>query len=181
MRNTRTVLASFDTHEEAKTCVLGLLGVGFDVSFNSIAEPPSLHERFASLLSSGKSSPCWTRRGLFIGALVGFVIDTAVFPISHIEAIDLTGALASWIIAVVEWSCLLGGTGAIVGTLLGWSRKKAQVVHYQLTSESGKLLLIAFGSAFAIAHAERSLLPSAGAQGNRVLSCDRTRAIPAEI
>jgi hypothetical protein len=180
MRKTRAVLASFDTHEQAQNCVRGLLGVGFHVSFNRVAESPSLHERIASFHSSGKSIPCWTRRGLLIGAIVGFLIDTAVFPISHIGPMDLTGPLAFWIVAVVEWSFFLGGIGATVGMLLGWSRKKSQVVHYQLTRECGKLLLIAFGSASAIAHAERILLLSAGAKGDRVLSYDRTCAIPAE-
>jgi hypothetical protein len=70
MLRTRAILASFDTHEQAQTCVRGLLGVGLDVSFNSIAEPPSLHERIASVLSSGNSIECWTKRGLLIGAFV---------------------------------------------------------------------------------------------------------------
>jgi hypothetical protein len=40
------------------------LGVGFDISFNSIAEPPSLYERVVSVLSSGKSIQFWTKRGV---------------------------------------------------------------------------------------------------------------------
>lgn len=181
MLRTRAILASFDTHEQAQTCVRGLLGVGFDISFNSIAEPPSLHERVASVLSSGKSIQCWTKRGLLIGAFVGFLIDTAVFPISYVGTMNVTGPLASWVVAVAEWSFLLGAAGAIVGALLVSSRRKVPVIHYQLTRECGKLLLIACGSASAIAHAERSLMLAAGGVGDRVLKCESTGSIPVEL
>lgn len=165
MRRTRAVLASFDTHEQAQACVQVLLGVGLDISFNSIAEPPSLRERIASVLSSGKSIPSWTRRGLLVGACVGFLIDTAVFPISYLGTMNVTGPLASWVVAVAEWSFVLGAVAAIVGALLVSSRRKVPVIHYQLTRECGKLLLIAFGSASVIAHAERSLMLPAGRVG----------------
>jgi hypothetical protein len=181
MLRTRAILASFDTHEQAQTCVRGLLGVGFDISFNSIAEPPSLHERVVSVLSSGKSIQFWTKRGLLIGAFVGFLIDTAVFPISYVGTMNVTGPLASWVVAVAEWSFLLGAAGAIVGALLASSRRKVPVIHNQLTRECGKLLLIACGSASAIAHAERSLMLSAGGVGDRVLKCESTGSIPVEL
>jgi len=113
MQSTRAVLASFDTHEQAQTCVRGLLGVGFDIPFNSIAEPPTSIERIASLVSSDKSIQCWTKRGLLIGAFVGFLIDTAVFPISYVGTMNLTSPLASWVVAVAEWSFVLGTVGTI--------------------------------------------------------------------
>lgn len=178
MLRTRAILASFDTHEQAQTCVRGLLGVGFNISFNSLAEPPSLNERVASVLSSGKSIPSWTRRGLLVGACVGFLIDTAVFPISYLGTMNVTGPLASWVVAVAEWSFVLGAAGAIVGALLVSSRRKVPMIDYQLTRECGKLLLIACGSASAIAYAERSLMLPAGRVGDRLLKCESTGSIP---
>jgi hypothetical protein len=117
MQRTRAILAIFDTHEQAQTCVRGFLRVGVQIPLKSIAAPPSFGERAASLLAFGRGIQSWTQRGLLIGALVGFLIDTALFPVDHIATMDVTGPLASWIVAIIEWSMLLGGGGAIIGTL----------------------------------------------------------------
>jgi len=109
------------------------------------------------------------KEGFVDRGLRRFLIDTAVFPISYIGAMNVTGPLASWVVAVGEWSFVLGAAGAVVGALLVSSRRKVPVIHYQLTRECGKLLLIACGSASAIAHAERSLMLPAGRVGDRVL------------
>ena len=94
---------------------------------------------------------------------------------------NVTDPLASWVVAVAEWSFVLGAAGAIVVALLVSSRRKVPVIHYQLTRECGTLLLIACGSASAIAKAELGLMLSAGGVGDRVLKCESTGSIPVEL
>jgi hypothetical protein len=154
------VLSRYETHEEAKASVRALSRVGFTVAFHTILENTQLHWRVASFFRPDDRFSRWIMRGTIGGGLIGLLFDTAVFAPSYVGSLDLTGAPASWILAIVEWSVFGATCGAIFASLLvGLSQQGA--IRYELTREGSRLLPTAFGRARAIARAQRALMLAA--------------------
>ncbi len=164
MAEKNSVVAIFETHNQAEDAVRALQKDGFDMKKLSIVgKDYHTDEHVVGYYNMGDRMMYWGKLGAFWGGFWGLLFGSAFFWVPGIGPLVVAGPLVTWIVAALEGAVVTGGLTALGAGLYSIGIPKNSIVQYETDVKSGKLLLVAHGTADEVEHA-RNLLHQAGVE-----------------
>jgi uncharacterized membrane protein len=147
MSATNSVVAIYDTHEQAEKAIRILQEAGVDMKCLSIAGR-SMHsdEHVVGYYNAGDRMKYWGSVGAFWGGLWGLLFGSAAFAIPGLGPILVAGPLVGWIVSALEGAIVVGGVSAIGAGLVSIGIPKDSVIKYEVALKTDKFLLIVHGT-----------------------------------
>jgi uncharacterized membrane protein len=143
-----SVVAVFETHAQAEEAVRQLQTDGFDMKKLSIVgKDYHTEEHVVGYYSTGDRMRYWGKVGAFWGGFWGLLLGSAFFWVPGLGQLVVAGPLVLWIVGALEEAVVVGGLGAFGAALYSIGIPKNSVLLYESEVKSGKLLLIAHGTA----------------------------------
>jgi uncharacterized membrane protein len=162
MLATNSVVAVYDTHEQAERAVKALQEAGFDMKSLSIAgRDMHTDEHVIGYYNAGDRMKYWGSVGAFWGGFWGLLFGSAAFAIPGIGPILVAGPLVGWIVAGLEGAVVVGGVSALGAGLVSIGIPKDSVIKYETALKTDKFLLIVHGAQDTV-YGARLLLESSG-------------------
>jgi uncharacterized membrane protein len=142
-----SVVAIYDTHEQAELAIRELQEAGVDMRSLSIAAKDThTDEHVVGYYNTGDRMRHWGKVGAFWGGFWGLLFGSAFFAIPGIGPILVAGPLVAWIIAGLEGAAVIGGVSALGAGLVSIGIPKDSVLKYETALKTDKFLLIVHGS-----------------------------------
>ncbi|MEP6945772.1 MAG: general stress protein [Acidobacteriota bacterium] len=153
-----SVVAVYDSHEEAEKAVLEIQKSGFDMKQLSIVgQDFHSEEDVVGYYNNGDRMMAWGKRGAFWGGLWGMLFGSAFFFIPGVGPLLFAGPIVGWIIGALEGAVVVGGLSALGAGLYGMGIPKDSVVEYETQIKAGKFLVIAHGQPHDVSKIEGTL------------------------
>jgi uncharacterized membrane protein len=152
---TNSVVAIYDTHEQAEHAIKQLQESGVDMRSLSIAAKDThTDEHVVGYYNAGDRMKYWGKVGAFWGGFWGLLFGAAAFSIPGLGPILVAGPLVGWIIAGLEGAAVVGGVSAIGAGLVSIGIPKDSVLQYEVALKTDKYLLLVHGSTDSVAKAK---------------------------
>jgi len=150
--NMNSVVAVFQSHDQAEAAVRDLQKDGFDMKQLSIVgKDIRTEEHVVGYYNAGDRMLYWGKQGAFWGGFWGgmwaILLGSAYFLIPGIGPLLVAGPLVVWIVGVLEGAAIVGGVSALGAALASIGIPKNSVVQYETEVKNGKILLVAHGTA----------------------------------
>jgi len=147
MTTTTSVVAIYDTHEQAEHAVKELQQAGIDMNSLSIAARNThTDEHVVGYYNTGDRMKYWGKVGAFWGGFWGLLFGSALFAIPGFGPILVAGPLVAWIIAGLEGAAVVGGVSAVGAGLVSIGIPKDSVLKYDVALKTDKFLLVVHGT-----------------------------------
>ena len=154
MITTNSVVALYDTHEQAEHAIKELQQAGVDLKSLSIAAKDThTDEHVVGYYNAGDRMKYWGKMGAFWGGFWGLLFGSAAFAIPGLGPILVAGPLVAWIIGGLEGAVVVGGVSAVGAALVSIGIPKDSVLKYEVALKSDKYLLIVHGTQAEVARA----------------------------
>jgi uncharacterized membrane protein len=155
MSQLNSVVAIYDTHEQAEQAIKELQQGGVDMKSLSIAAK-DMHtdEHVVGYYNAGDRMKYWGKIGAFWGGFWGLLFGSALFAIPGIGPILVAGPLVAWIVAGLEGAVVVGGVSALGAGLISIGIPKDSVVNYETAVKTDKFLLVVHGTSDDVARAK---------------------------
>jgi uncharacterized membrane protein len=155
MTTTNSVVAIYDTHEQAEQAIKELQQAGVDMKSLSIAARNThTDEHVVGYYNAGDHMKYWGKVGAFWGGFWGLLFGSAAFAIPGIGPILVAGPLVGWIIAGLEGAAVVGGVSAVGAGLVSIGIPKDSVVKYDTALKTDKYMLVVHGTPDEVAKAK---------------------------
>jgi uncharacterized membrane protein len=155
MISTNSVVAIYDTHDQAEHAIKELQEAGVDMKSLSIAAKNThTDEHVVGYYNAGDRMKYWGKVGAFWGGFWGLLFGSAAFAIPGLGPILVAGPLVAWIIAGLEGAAVVGGVSAIGAGLVSIGIPKDSVVKYEVALKTDKFVLLVHGTPDAVAKAK---------------------------
>jgi hypothetical protein len=150
-----SVVAIYDTHEQAEHTIKELQQGGVDMKSLSIAgKNTHTDEHVVGYYNTGDRMKYWGKVGAFWGGFWGLLFGSAMFAIPGLGPILVAGPLVAWIIAGLEGAAVVGGVSAVGAGLVSIGIPKDSVLKYDVALKTDKFLLVVHGTPEAVAKAK---------------------------
>ena len=147
MSNTNSVVAVFESHDQAEDAIRELQKDGFDMKKLSIVgKDYHTEEHVVGYYTTGDRMAYWGKQGAFWGGFWGLLFGSAFFWVPGIGPLLVAGPLVMWIVGALEGAVVTGGLTALGAGLYSIGIPKNSVVQYETEVKNGKLLLVAHGT-----------------------------------
>jgi uncharacterized membrane protein len=151
MISTNSVVAVYDTHEQAESAIKKLQEAGVDMKSLSIAARDThTDEHVVGYYNAGDRMKYWGKVGAFWGGFWGLLFGSALFAIPGLGPILVAGPLVAWIIAGLEGAAVVGGVSAVGAGLVSIGIPKDSVLKYEVALKTDKFLLVVHGTPDAV-------------------------------
>ena len=168
MSETNSVVAVFQSHEQAEAAVRELQKDGFDMTKLSIVgKDYHTDEHVVGYYTTGDRMMYWGKLGAFWGGFWGLLCGSAFFWVPGVGQLLVAGPLVVWIVAALEGAAVTGGLSALGAALFSIGIPKNSILKYETEIKNGSLLLVAHGTADEVQRA-RDLLHQTGAERTTV-------------
>jgi hypothetical protein len=162
MSATNSVVAVYDSHDEAEHAIKALQQAGVDMKSLSIAgRGTHTDEHVVGYYNAGDRMKYWGKVGAFWGGFWGLLFGSALFAIPGIGPVLVAGPLVGWIVAGLEGAVVVGGVSALGAGLVSIGIPKDSVIKYEAALKTDKFLLIVHGSPDAV-YGARFILDGSG-------------------
>jgi len=147
MTTSSSVVAIYDTHEQAEHAIKELQQAGVDMKSLSIAARDThTDEHVVGYYNAGDRMKYWGKMGAFWGGFWGLLFGSAMFAIPGLGPILVAGPLVAWIVAGLEGAAVVGGVSAVGAGLVSIGIPKDSVVKYDVALKTDKFLLVVHGT-----------------------------------
>jgi hypothetical protein len=131
MSATNSVVAVYDSHEQAERAVKALQRAGIDMKSLSIAgRGTHTDEHVVGYYNAGDRMKYWGKLGAFWGGFWGLLFGSAIFAIPGIGPVLVAGPLVGWIVSGLEGAAVVGGVSALGAGLVSIGIPKDSVIKY---------------------------------------------------
>jgi uncharacterized membrane protein len=155
MSTMNSVVAVYDTHDQAEAAIKELQEAGVDMKSLSIAAKDThTDEHVVGYYNAGDRMKYWGKLGAFWGGFWGLLFGSAMFAIPGIGPILVAGPLVAWIVGALEGAVVVGGVSAVGAGLVSIGIPKDSVLKYEVALKTDKFLLMVHGSPEQVAHAK---------------------------
>jgi uncharacterized membrane protein len=162
MSNTNSVVAIFESHDQAEAAIRELQKDGFDMKKLSIVgKDYHTEEHVVGYYTTCDRMSYWGKLGAFWGGFWGLLFGSAFFWVPGIGPLLVAGPLVMWIVGALEEAVVVGGLSALGAGLFSIGIPKNSVVQYETEVKNDKLLLVVHGTADEVERA-RDLLHQTG-------------------
>ena len=146
MSNKNSVVAIFDTHNQAEDAIRELQRNGVDMKELSIVgKDCHTEENVIGYYSTGDRMAYWGKLGAFWGGFWGLLFGSAFFWVPGVGQILVGGPLVMWIVGALEGAAVTGGITALGAGLYSIGIPKNSVLQYETEVKNDKLLLVVHG------------------------------------
>jgi uncharacterized membrane protein len=143
MSENNSVVAIFESHNQAEDAVRKLQKDGFDMTKMSIVgKDYHTDEHVIGYYNAGDRVMYWGTLGAFWGGLWGMLFGSAFFLVPGIGPLLVAGPLAMWIVGALEGAIAVGGLSALGAALVSIGIPEDSVLEYEANLKAGKFLLI---------------------------------------
>ena len=143
MSENNSVVAIFESHNQAEDAVRDLQKDGFDMKKLSIVgRDYHTDEHVVGYYNAGDRVMYWGTLGAFWGGLWGMLFGSAFFLVPGIGPLLVAGPLAMWIVGALEGAVVVGGLSALGAALVSIGIPEDNVLEYEANLKAGKFLLI---------------------------------------
>src|SRR5271163_3498588 len=154
MPNVDSVVATYDTHEQADLAVKELQRAGVDMKSLSIAAKDThTDEHVVGYYNAGDRMKYWGKLGAFWGGLWGLLLGTGFFFIPGIGPVLVAGPVVAFIVAALEGAVVVGGLSVLGAALYSLGIPKDSILQYETELKADSFLVMARGPT---AEAERA-------------------------
>ena len=148
MSEKNSVVAVFETHNQAEDAVRELQKAGFDMKkLSIIGKDYHTDEHVVGYYNTGDRMMYWGKLGAFWGGFWGLLFGSAFFWIPGIGQVLVAGPLVMWIVGALEEAALVAGISALGAGLYSIGIPKNSILQYETEVKNGKILLVANGTA----------------------------------
>ena len=156
MSITNSVVAIYDTHEQAEHAIKELQEAGVDMRSLSIAARNThTDEHVVGYYNAGDRMKYWGKVGAFWGGFWGLLFGSAAFAIPGLGPILVAGPLVGWIVAALEGAAVVGGVSAVGAGLVSIGIPKDSVLKYEVDLKTDKFMLVVHGTPDDVAMAKK--------------------------
>jgi uncharacterized membrane protein len=142
-----SVVAIFDTHNQAEDAIRELQKYGIDMKELSIVgKDCHTEENVVGYYNTGDRMAYWGKQGAFWGGFWGLLFGSAFFWVPGVGQILVGGPLVMWIVGALEGAAVTGGISALGAGLYSIGIPKNSVLQYETEVKNDKLLLVVHGS-----------------------------------
>ena len=153
-----SVVAIYQTHEQAEQAVKELQQAGIDMKSLSIAAKDThTDEHVVGYYTAGDRMKYWGKLGAFWGGFWGLLFGSAMFAIPGLGTILVAGPLVAWIVGALEEAAVVGGLSAVGAGLFSIGIPKDSILKYEVALKSDQFLLVVHGTPETVAHAEETI------------------------
>ena len=164
MSERNSVVALFESHNQAEDAVRELQKDGFDMKKLSIVgKDYHTDEHVVGYYNAGGRMMYWGKLGAFWGGFWGLLFGSAFFWIPGIGQVLVAGPLVMWIVGALEEAALFAGITALGAGLYSIGIPKNSILQYETEVKNGRLVLVAHGTVDEVQRA-RDLLHQTGAK-----------------
>ena len=154
-----SVVGIYDTMAQAEEAVYTLAQAGFPVKHvsivtQSLASDKTIH---GYITPGDDLTPRGAATGAWMGGLLSVLIGAAFLWVPGFGPLLVLGRLATLLLAGVEGALLGAATGSFLGALANWGIAEEQILDYAQQVQSGKHVVIAYGTAEEVAQAQAIL------------------------
>lgn len=143
MSEKNSVVAIFESHNQAEDAIRELQKSGFDMKKLSIVgKDYHTDEHVVGYYNTGDRMMYWGGLGAFWGGLWGMLFGSAFFFVPGVGPLLVAGPLVAWIVGVLEGAAIMGGMSALGAALVSIGIPKNSVLQYEESVKAGKFLLI---------------------------------------
>jgi len=143
MSEKNSVVAIFESHNQAEDAVRELQKDGFDMKKLSIVgKDYHSDEHVVGYYNIGDRMMYWGKCGAFWGGLWGMLFGSAFFFIPGIGPLLVAGPLVTWIVGALEGAVVMGGISALGAALVSIGIPENSVLQYEAELKAGKFLLV---------------------------------------
>jgi uncharacterized membrane protein len=154
MSETNSVVAVYNSHEQAAKAVEELRKAGIDVKKLSIVGKDfHTEEQVTGYYNAGDRMKHWGKFGAFWGGLWGLLLGSAFFVIPGVGPVLVAGPLVAWIVAALEGAVVVGGLSAIGAGLYSIGIPKNSILKYDVALKEGQFLLVVHSTSDEVAKA----------------------------
>ena len=147
MSQKNSVVAVFETHNQAEDAVRELQKDGFDMTKLSIVgKDYHTDEHVVGYYNTGDRMMYWGKLGAFWGGFWGLLFGSAFFWVPGIGPLVVAGPLVTWIVAALESAVVTGSLSALGAGLFSIGIPKNSILQYETEVKNGRLLLVAHGT-----------------------------------
>jgi uncharacterized membrane protein len=147
MKNMESVVAVYESHEQAEKAVKELQEGGIDMKSLSIAAKDThTDEHVVGYYNAGDRMKRWGKVGAFWGGFWGLLFGSAMFAIPGLGPILVAGPLVAWIVAGLEGAVVVGGVSAVGAGLASIGIPHDSIVEYEVALKSDKFVLLVHGA-----------------------------------
>jgi hypothetical protein len=133
---------------------------GYDMKkLSIIGKDYQSEEHVTGYYNTGDRMLNWGKQGAFWGGIWGLLFGSAFFLVPGVGPLLVAGPLVGWFIGALEGAAVVGGLSALGAALVSIGIPHNSIVQYETELKSGKLLLVAHGSATDIERARLLLNP----------------------
>jgi uncharacterized membrane protein len=158
MKNMESVVAVYESHEQAEKAVKELQEGGLDMKSLSIAAKDThTDEHVVGYYNAGDRMKRWGKVGAFWGGFWGLLFGSAMFAIPGLGPILVAGPLVAWIVAGLEGAVVVGGVSAVGAGLASIGIPHDSIVEYEVALKSDKFVLLVHGAAETVDKAKHIL------------------------
>ena len=141
-----SLVAIYDTHEEAEQAVREIQKSGLDMkSLSVVGKNYQTEEDVVGYYSTGDRMKAWGASGAFWGGLWGAMFGSAFFLIPGIGPLLAAGPVVAWIVGALESAAVVGGLSALGAGLYSIGIPEESVIEYETQVKAGKFMVIAHG------------------------------------
>jgi uncharacterized membrane protein len=146
--NTNSVVAVFESHDQAENAIRKLQKNGLDMKkLSIIGKDYHTEEHVVGYYNTGDRMLYWGKMGAFWGGFWGLLFGSAFFWVPGIGPLLVAGPIVALIVGALEGAAVVGGLSALGAGLLSVGIPKNSVVHYETEVKNDKLLLVVHGTA----------------------------------
>ena len=143
MSEMNSVVAIFESHNQAEDAVRDLQKSGFDMKKLSIVgKDYHTDEQVVGYYNAGDRMLYWGKLGAFWGGLWGLLFGSAFFLVPGIGPLVVAGPLVTWIVGALEGAVVMGGFSALGAALASIGIPENSILQYEASLKAGKFLLI---------------------------------------
>ena len=158
-----SIVGIYDTMAQAEEAVHTLERAGFPVKHvsivtQSLASDKTIH---GYITPGDDLTPRGAATGAWMGGLLSVLIGAAFLWVPGFGPLLVLGRFATLLLAGVEGALLGAATGSLLGALANWGIAEEQILDYEKQVQSGKHLVIAYGTAAEVARAQAILQDTA--------------------
>ena len=147
MSEKNSVVAIFESHNQAEDAVRELQRSGFDMKKLSIVgKDYHTDEHVVGYYNAGDRMMYWGKLGAFWGGLWGMLFGSAFFFVPGVGPLLVAGPLVMWIVGALEGAAIMGGLSALGAALFSIGIPKDSILKYEAAVTNGRFLLIVHGT-----------------------------------
>jgi hypothetical protein len=159
MSVTNSVVAIYNTHEQAEGAIKELQVAGVDMhSISLVSRGAHTDEHVIGYYNAGDRMKYWGKVGAFWGGFWGLLFGSAFFAIPGLGPILVAGPLVGWIVSALEGAVLVGGVSVVGAALVSIGIPMDSVIKYEVALKADKFLLVIQGTPDEISNAHKVLM-----------------------